>query len=70
MNLKNIFHYLFKCSSFWELRPRFICPECKHKYRCYYDGNDCKCGKIHLCDGCYRVRHMNHDLTTTEAAND
>ena len=49
--LKRIKHYLFECPTFWELKPRFKCPVCGKKYRCYWDGNDIG-GKIDVCCKC------------------
>jgi len=43
---KKFIHRLFKCPTFWSIRPYFTCPDCKKTYRCYWDGNDCECGKI------------------------
>lgn len=56
---KSIFHYLFRCPTFWRFRKTFKCPDCNRGYRCYWDGNDCKCGKIHLCNKC-AANHVNH----------
>jgi len=44
-------HYLFECPTFWKLKPSFQCPQCGHKYRCYWDGNDVG-GKINICRKC------------------
>jgi len=46
-----IWHKLFKCPTFWRLRPSFHCPICGNGYRCYWDGNDCG-GKIDVCNEC------------------
>jgi len=59
--IKRWFHYLFKCPSFWTLVPAFQCPDCDKMYRCYWDGNDCACGTINLCDACYIADHAEHD---------
>jgi len=44
-------HKLFDCPTFWNLKPSFQCPICGHKYRCYWDGNDCF-GLIDVCNKC------------------
>ncbi len=44
-------HYLFHCPTFWRIKPAFTCPICGHRYRCYWDGNDCG-GKIDVCKKC------------------
>ena len=49
--LKRIYHKLFECPTFWSLKPRFKCPGCGKKYRCYWDGNDTKEG-INFCNKC------------------
>lgn len=36
---------------------RFVCPECGKRYRDYFDGNDCECGKINLCKSCFQKNH-------------
>jgi len=49
--LKQIYHKLFKCPTFWSLKPKFTCPLCGKKYRCYWDGNDTSKG-INVCNKC------------------
>ena len=44
-------HYLFKCPTFWRIKPAFECPICGKKYRCYWDGNDTDKG-INICNDC------------------
>lgn len=44
--------HFFTCTcKLWET-PVFTCPDCGKKYRCYFSGNDCWCGVIHLCNSC------------------
>ncbi len=50
--LKRWGHLLFKCPSFWSLRPRFTCPRCGTKYRCYWDGYDIIGHGIDYCHEC------------------
>jgi len=50
--LKRVIHKLFHCPTFWEVTPRFTCPKCKKKYRCYWDGNDVEGYGIDYCDKC------------------
>lgn len=44
----------------------FVCPDCRKTYESYWDGNDCSCGSIHLCNNCIE-RHV-HGKHTTEIA--
>ncbi len=37
---KGVYHKLFECPTFWQIKPSFKCPGCGKKYRCYWDGND------------------------------
>lgn len=53
-------HKIFECRTFWSVRPKFRCPECKRGIRCYFDGNDCNCGKTDICNGCYARHHVDH----------
>jgi hypothetical protein len=48
---QRVWHYLFKCPSFWSIKPKFKCPICGKKYRCYWDGHDTH-GKINVCGKC------------------
>lgn len=57
---KSIAHYLFKCPTFWRLRTSFTCPDCGRGYRCYWNGNDCACGKIGICTKC-AANHVGHE---------
>lgn len=50
--LKRLYHKLFECPTFWRLRKFFTCPECKTKYRCYWDGNDIAGVGINYCNSC------------------
>ena len=50
---KKVYHYLFKCPTFWKIKPAFKCPLCRKKYRCYWDGND-DFGIINICDECVK----------------
>lgn len=49
---KRIYHKLFGCPTFWKLKPRFSCPKCGKKYRCYWDGNDVTGYGIDYCNKC------------------
>lgn len=57
--MKKLWHYLFHCSSFWQLTRAFHCPDCGRGYRCYWDGHDCDCGIVNLCGRC-EPRHRVH----------
>ena len=37
-------------------QQEFTCPECGETYESYWEGHDCNCGKIHLCNHCIQ-RH-------------
>lgn len=50
-----ILHKLFKCPTFWRIRPAFHCPQCNKGYRCYWDGNDVAGHGIDYCDKCARA---------------
>lgn len=50
--LKNWFHYLFRCPTFWQLKPAFECPDCGKQYRCYWDGHDVAGHGINYCYDC------------------
>ena len=47
-------HKLFKCPTFWKLKPSFTCPGCNKRYRCYWDGNDVIGHGIDYCNKCAR----------------
>ena len=47
-----IYHYLFKCPTFWHYSKWIICPDCGGRTVCYWNGNDCKCETIDLCGKC------------------
>ena len=49
---KRAYHKLFKCPTFWKIKPRFKCPCCGETYRCYWDGNDVAGHGIDYCDAC------------------
>lgn len=49
---KRWYHKLFKCPTFWTLKPKFTCPKCRKKYRCYWDGNDIARVGIDYCNKC------------------
>lgn len=49
------YHYLFKCPSFWRIKPAFKCPKCGKTYRCYWDGNDVKGHGINYCTPCAKI---------------
>jgi hypothetical protein len=55
----SLIHYLFKCPTFWSIKPFFTCPECGKGFRCYWDGHDCSCGVINLCSKC-NIKHSKH----------
>ena len=46
-----IYHYLFKCPTFWRRKSTFKCPICGKKYRYYWNGND-NHGFIDICSSC------------------
>ena len=48
------YHKLFKCPTFWKLKPSYTCPECGKKYRCYWDGNDIWGVGIDYCNTCVK----------------
>lgn len=48
---QRVIHKLFHCPTFWSIGPRFQCPMCGKRYRCYWDGNDTDKG-INLCNRC------------------
>jgi hypothetical protein len=50
--IKRWYHKLFKCPTFWTLKPKFTCPGCGKKYRCYWDGNDIKGLGKDYCNSC------------------
>lgn len=52
---KKLFHYMFGCPSFWTLKPKFRCPVCGKKYRCYWDGNDIEGHGINICNSCAKI---------------
>jgi len=56
-------HKLFKCPTFWSIKPRFTCPKCKKKYRCYWDGNDVIGYGIDYCDKCASKLEDKHKKT-------
>jgi len=49
--IKRWWHYLFRCPTFWRVKPAFKCPKCGATYRCYWDGHDAH-GYINLCGKC------------------
>lgn len=48
------FHRLFKCPTFWQIKPRFTCPICGGGYRCYWDGNDVDGHGVDICNPCFK----------------
>lgn len=46
--------------KFVRRRFPFQCPNCFRRYRNYYDGHDCGCGQINICNECVRF-HVGHD---------
>ncbi len=50
--VQRVFHKLFRCPSFWSIKPAFQCPECGKKYRCYWDGNDIIGRGTDICNAC------------------
>ena len=53
--LKRIIHKLFFCPTFWRLKPRFQCPRCGKKYRCFWDGNDIEGHGTDYCNKCAKI---------------
>ncbi len=58
---KKIKHYLFHCPTFWHPSKWIECVECGAKMICYWNGYDCSCGIIDLCNRCYKRHHEEHD---------
>ncbi len=52
---KRVLHKLFSCPTFWSLKPRYSCPRCGAKYRCYRDGNDVAGIGIDYCNRCAKI---------------
>ena len=52
IKLKRAYHKLFRCPTFWHLKPAFTCPDCGIKYRCYWDGNDIAGVGVNYCNNC------------------
>ncbi len=46
------YHKIFKCPTFWKIKPAFKCPKCSATYRCYWDGNDVEGHGTDLCNTC------------------
>ena len=63
---RKIGHYLFRCPTFWSIKPRFMCPDCGATYRCYWNGHDCFCGVINLCKKCESTTHKDHHVEAFE----
>ena len=61
--IKKLFHYLFKCPTFWHPSKWIVCPDCGKKQLCYWDGNDCSCGTIDLCAKCGLRHEKEHGKT-------
>lgn len=59
--MKRIAHKFFNCPTFWRLKPFVNCVDCGCGMKCYWDGNDCKCGTINICNKCYHSKHEKHD---------
>ncbi len=60
--IKKLMHYLFHCPTFWRIQPAFQCPNCKVRYRCYWDGNDIDGVGINYCDACaYELTYFDTD---------
>ena len=62
--MKNVFHKLFKCPTFWRIHSSFTCPKCGRKYRCYWDGNDVIGHGIDYCDACAKVLENSNVITS------
>lgn len=56
--LGRVFHKLFKCPTFWQLKPAFKCPICGDTYRCYWDGNDVDGLGIDVCTPCAKAHEL------------
>ena len=67
--VKRLLHLLFKCPTFWHIKPAFTCPICSRTYRCYWDGSDgimydgqilldvcASCALVHTSTGAYHER--------------
>ena len=59
--LGKLIHYLFKCPTFWSIKPAFVCPGCGKKYRCYWDGNDILDLGTDYCNAC-TIEHENKEI--------
>ena len=57
MNFRKLYHYLFKCPTFWSRKPHFKCPVCGETYRCYWDGHDIEGLGINICEQCYQAHN-------------
>jgi hypothetical protein len=64
---RRLWHKLVGCPTFWHLRPSFQCPDCGRDYRCYWDGHDCACGTINLCQHCAARHHKYHQKRRRQA---
>nr|BDD43753.1 hypothetical protein 13 [bacterium] len=49
--MNKIVHKLFRCSTFWNLKPAFTCPVCGRGFRCFWDGHDIG-GLTNVCSKC------------------
>ena len=50
-----VWHKLFKCPTFWQLKSFFHCPQCGKGMRCYWDGNDVTGHGIDYCNPCAKA---------------
>lgn len=50
--LGRIWHKLFKCPTFWNIKPLYHCSICGKGLRCYWDGNDITGVGTDICNKC------------------
>ena len=62
-------HKLFRCHTFWKLRPFYHCSKCGKGLRCYWDGNDIEGHGIDICNACARKIEKARQETCGSSAN-
>jgi len=64
--LQRWMHYIFKCPTFWKIKPSFKCPKCGKTYRCYWDGNDIIGHGINYCTPCAKILKEQNEMQLRE----